>query len=90
MGVELQCSDLFGRLAERGTPDCSSDTPCMMTRFTPLNLRIRESEGGPPCYLLASGSSKALQCLWQLSDGGAVSEQHLGCGSLWYGTPHTW
>ena len=42
------------------------------------------------CYLLASGSSKALRFMWQLSGDGTLSEQRVSCGSLQYGTPHTW
>ena len=90
MVVELQCSDLFGRLAEQGAPVYSSDALCMTTHFAPLNLRIRESEGGPPCYLIALGSGKALRFMRQLLGDSALSEQRVVCGSLRYGTPHMW
>ena len=42
------------------------------------------------CYLIALGSGKALRSMRQLSGDGAISEQRVFSGSLWYGTPHTW
>ena len=42
------------------------------------------------CYLIALGSGKALRFMRQLSGDGAISEQRVFNGSLWYGTPHTW
>ena len=40
------------------------------------------------CYLIALGSGKALRFMRQLSGNGTLSEQHVVCGSLRYGTPH--
>ena len=67
----------------------SSVTPYMTNVVAPQNLRIRESEGEPPCYLIALGSGKALQFMWLLSGEGLISKQCVFSGSLWCGTPHT-
>ena len=76
-------------MAEQNAPVYSSVTPYMTNVTAPWNLRIRESEGGPPCYLIALGSGKALRFIWQLSGDGTISEQRVFSGSLRCGTPHT-
>ena len=53
------------------------------------NYRVNFS-GSLLCYLIALGSGKALQFMQQLSGDSALSEQRIVCGSLQYGTPHTW
>ena len=76
-------------MAEQNAPVYSSVAPYMTNVIAPLNLRIREMEGGPPCYLFALGSGKALWFMQQLLGDSVISEQCVFSSSLQCGTPHT-